>query len=148
MPWEGILSTNIYDPVCSVLEQQFKTAWEGLNPAVPIKFENLVFQRPGTAFVSFTVKFADGNCVGLGGIGRRLSRQSGIIAVQIFTPTKTGPGPATKFGDQAANIFRYKTFTSGDITIRCSDSKMQDMPRDVDFFGKLISFIFEADGFF
>lgn len=142
------MSTSIYDPVSSVLEQQFKTSWEGLNPTIPIKFENLVFQRTGTAFVSFTIKFVDGNCVALGGPGRRMSRQTGIIAIQVFTPTKTGPGPATKFGDQAAGIFRYQTFASGDITIRCYDSKMEDMPRDVDFFGKLVSLVFEADGFF
>jgi hypothetical protein len=141
------MSTAIFEPVRKKLETKIITDWASQTP---IKLEGVAFDQPKhTAWISFTVKFGLCFPAGMGGLGRRLTRQIGVIGVQCFTPANGGTAPALRLADNVANIFRYIQLTDGDLTITLGTPGIQAMEaRDKDLVAKLVTCEFQADGLF
>jgi hypothetical protein len=136
---------NIFGPMRKEIEQRFEAAW--IPPLPPVYFEN----APGIQdanHLRLTIRGAGGEQKSMGGVGTRLERQTGVVAIQIFITKKTGTGVARGHADTAANIFRSLNFTANGLAFRFFTPTIKDMPDDKSYFSLMVVCPFEVDGMF
>lgn len=85
-----------------LVENKFNTAWAS---ATPIRFENVAFTPPTTAWVSLVVKESDSAKITLG-TAPQLRRTLGTVFIEVFTPLGTGANAARGYVDTIKSIFR------------------------------------------
>lgn len=95
----GSQTLNIY------IENLFNTQWAALNPTITIKFDNVDFTVPTTAWVALEVWEGSSTKASLGP-APQLRRTSGTAFVTIYVPISTGSKTARGYADQVKGIFR------------------------------------------
>lgn len=96
--------------------------------AVPIKYENLSFVPPtNTSWIALTILTGSAFQASLGtGNSSRLTRFSGIIQIDIYTPEGVGTKSAKDIADVISAIYdnvQFSSGSSGTITCRVPDYK-------------------------
>ena len=90
----------------------FKTAWEAVGPSqgVSVLYADVAQDVPTSgSWARFTMKHSIGGQATLSGeTGLRTFRRTGVISVQIFTPTGDGNVLADQLADIAKNAFEGK----------------------------------------
>jgi hypothetical protein len=104
----------------SELAGAFSTGWKTtvVAPAVaevltPIAWPNVAFTPPvASSWVRFNILPSGSNLMTVGAPGNNLTRYSGIVVVQIFTPLNTDDSALLAYADKVLAIFRnYHTTT-------------------------------------
>lgn len=86
---------------------------------LPIKYENVPFKQPATAWVAITVIPAGGERISIGTTVKR-HRYVGNLQIDIFVPEDTGTSAARGYADTIDIIFRDQQFSAGvSGTITC-----------------------------
>ena len=81
---------------------RFNALW---NNETPIAWDNLDYSSNVEEFVRISMQHNTGSQVGLGPVGDRLFRKSGLIYVQVFTNLKTGASRSDILAEKAWDIF-------------------------------------------
>jgi hypothetical protein len=97
------------------IRERFNSLWEAQHPDVRITWGNVGFNPDNhTSWVRLTIQDGEARQVSMG--FPKLFRNTGVIFVQVFTPSGVGPDPALKLADDAAAIFR--NFKQDGVTCR------------------------------
>lgn len=92
----------------AAIETRLKTNWT----TTPIKFENVPFTEPTTAYVALNVVVGEGLQISLGATNV-LRRWPGIIMMRVFAPENTGTKVVRQYADSLGAIFDRVQFSSG-----------------------------------
>lgn len=92
----------------AAIETRLKTNWT----TTPIKFENVPFTEPTTAYVALNIVVGEGLQISLGATNV-LRRWPGIIMMRVFAPENTGTKVVRQYADSLGAIFDRAQFSSG-----------------------------------
>ena len=98
------------------IERQFANNYAG----TVVKYENVPFVQPNSAWVSLHLLSGEGNQVSVG-TARSLHRYVGVVQVDIYIPEDGGTAQSRTIADVVEAIFRGKQIaagSSGTITFR------------------------------
>lgn len=117
------MSLAVFEPGRRLIEKLFSDGWAAQTP---IKFENVKFHQPANApWVALYVRWAFGEQVSVGPVGRRLERHGGAVVVQVFTPKSGGQKLMMDYCDAAASVLRMQTLidapTGIELELRAPD---------------------------
>lgn len=90
------------------IEATFSAAYS----TTTVKYENVSFNKPNTAWVALTVLSTEAKRITLGD-NTQLHRFPGMIVVNIFTPEDKGTQEAREIADTISDIFRDAQFSAG-----------------------------------
>ena len=87
--------------------------------ALPIMYENVVFNQPTTGWVSFMILPTGGDRISIGTTVKNY-RYLGTLQIDIYVPEDTGSDACRAHADTIESIFRDQQFSAGDSgTITC-----------------------------
>lgn len=104
--------TTPFNAIESAIRSRLATEWALLHPSIPVRYENTAHPETTPPFIYLSITFMGSNQVAIGsGASNRKYRHNGLIIVGIYTAANSGPGDASQYADEIANIFRGQTFS-------------------------------------
>ena len=98
-----------FDDERAAIEKRMSDNWS----TTPVKYENVSFSRPSTAWVALYINTGLTRQITLGD-QEQVHRNVGIITVQICIPEDTGTAAARMLADAVGTLFRNATFSYSD----------------------------------
>lgn len=112
-----------FEDAGKAIETRMQNNWN----TTPIKFENVPFVEPSTAYVALVIRDGEGSQIDCG--TPALSRWPGVIMIQVFVPVDTGTRQAREYADQIAPIFSRAQFSNGNSgNISCRIASIEKAP--------------------
>ncbi len=114
------------------------------EPTLPIRWPNVPWKQPTAGeWIALKIVPGDGMQASLG--QTKLSRQLGLVMVQVFTPKNSGTRRALDLADLIGSIFRHQTKTSSDVSVIFREPQMGDVGERMDNFQTNVQIPFQGE---
>lgn len=135
----------MFELIAQITETTMKVGWQaGAASTVAIRWPNQPWKQPATGeWIAFRIIPGDGVQASLG--QTKLSRQFGLVMVQVFTPKNSGTRRATVLMDIVGNIFRHQTKTGSGVSVVFREPAMSDVGDRMDNYQANVQIPFQGE---
>jgi len=88
------------------VESTYQAAMQASHPSVPVRFDNINFQQPQTAWADLCILSGKSFAANLG--SKVVDRHVGIVQVNILVPQRSGEKLANDLAEFSGQVFRRK----------------------------------------